>query len=229
MRGRILIIEDETELGELMSMYLSKDGFTVQVCQDAESAEVFMQKESTDLILLDINLPGKDGFEFLSEFRRSSAIPILIQSARETDEDIIMGLGIGADEFITKPVSPKVLVARVRAMLRRLRRPPAEHKLGFGDYTLDSKSGTLFLSDERIPLSSKEFEVLHYLVSHPDQAFTPEELYHEVWGKEFGDIGVVGVYIQRLRKKVEPDPANPQWFLTLRGRGYIYDSQGKFL
>jgi DNA-binding response OmpR family regulator len=229
MKGTILIIEDETELGELMSMYLSKEGFTVQVCQDAESAEVFMRKESTDLILLDINLPGKDGFEFLTEFRRSSAIPILIQSARETDEDIIMGLGIGADEFITKPVSPKVLVARVRAMLRRLRRTPAEHKLGFGDYTLDSKSGTLFLSDERVPLSSKEYEVLHYLVSHPDQAFTPEELYHEVWGKEFGDIGVVGVYIQRLRKKVEPDPANPQWFLTLRGRGYIYDSQGKFL
>jgi DNA-binding response OmpR family regulator len=229
MKGTILIIEDEIELGELMSMYLSKEGFTVHLAQSAEDGEAQLKTTQADLIILDINLPGKDGFEFLTEFRRSSAIPILIQSARETDEDIIMGLGIGADEFITKPVSPKVLVARVRAMLRRLRRTPAEHKLGFGDYTLDSKSGTLFLSDERVPLSSKEYEVLHYLVSHPDQAFTPEELYHEVWGKEFGDIGVVGVYIQRLRKKVEPDPANPQWFLTLRGRGYIYDSQGKFL
>ena len=149
-----------------------------------------------------------DGFEFLQRLRKTSAVPVMIVSARDADEDMILGLGIGADEFVTKPFSPKVLVARVRAMLRRttdLKASP--NSIHFGDFLLDIDGYLLKKGGEKVPLSSKEFEVLAYLATHPGKALTPDTIYADVWRNQFGDVTAVAVYVQRLRKKIESDPA----------------------
>ncbi|MCK5199893.1 MAG: response regulator transcription factor [Spirochaetales bacterium] len=228
MRAKVLIIEDEVELGELVQLYLSKDGIDSDIAVSAEAGFEYMAKHAYDLITLDINLPGMDGFEFLQKFRQSSDIPVLILSAREGDEDIVLGLGLGADEFVNKPFAPKVLVARIRAILRRVRsdqdNTPTK-KIIFGNFILSTEGYHLEKNGERIVLSTKEFEVLRYLVQNPGTAFSPDEIYQSVWGREFGDISTVGVYIQRIRKKIETDFSNPEYILTIHGRGYLFDER----
>jgi two-component system response regulator RegX3 len=150
----------------------------------------------------------------------------MIVSARDADEDMILGLGIGADEFVTKPFSPKVLVARVRAMLRRasdLKASPNSVK--FGDFVLDIDGYLLKKSGEKVALSSKEFEVLTYLATHAGKAMTPDTIYAEVWRNQYGDITAVAVYIQRLRKKIEPDPSSPVFIETVHGMGYRFNAE----
>ena len=187
-----------------------------------------MKKEAYDLITLDINLPGMDGFEFLQNLRHLSDIPVLILSAREGDEDIVLGLGLGADEFVNKPFAPKVLVARIRALLRRFRSDQDHSSIQtivFDPFVLSPEGYHLEKNGERIILSTKEFEVLRFLVQNPGTAFSPDDIYQAVWGQEFGDISTVGVYIQRIRKKIENDPSNPEYILTIHGRGYLFDER----
>ena len=229
MKAKVLIIEDEVELGELVQLYLSKDGIDSDIASTAEAGFDYMSNNSYDLITLDINLPGMDGFEFLQKLRQSSDIPVLILSAREGDEDIVLGLGMGADEFVNKPFAPKVLVARIRALLRRVRSDQdhsAASTIFFGPFTLSPEGYHLEKNSERIVLSTKEFEVLRFLVQNPETAFSPDDIYRSVWGQEFGDISTVAVYIQRIRKKIENDPSNPEYILTIHGRGYLFD-EGK--
>jgi DNA-binding response OmpR family regulator len=228
VKARILIIEDVKEMGELIRLYLEKEGAQTVLCQTAEQGlEAFHGGGSFDLIVLDINLPGIDGFEFLQRLRTESSVPVMIVSARDTDEDMILGLGIGADEFVTKPFSPKVLTARVRAILRRVSdiRSTAPNCIRFGDFTLDLDGYLLKRGKEKIPLSTKEFEVLSFLASHPGKALTPETIYAEVWKNQYGDMTTVGVYIQRLRKKIETDPANPSLIETVHGMGYRFNAE----
>lgn len=228
MRAKVLIIEDELELGELVQLYLSKDGIDSDIAVSSEAGFEYLSNNGYDLITLDINLPGMDGFEFLQKLRQSSDIPVLILSAREGDEDIVLGLGLGADEFVNKPFAPKVLVARIRALLRRVRSDQdhsAVNTINFGSYSLSSEGYHLEKNGERIILSTKEFEVLRFLVQNPGTAFSPDDIYQAVWGQEFGDISTVAVYIQRIRKKIEKDPANPEYILTIHGRGYVFDER----
>jgi len=228
MNGRVLIIEDELELGELVQLYLSKDGIDSDIASTAEAGFLYMSNTSYDLITLDINLPGMDGFEFLQKLRQSSDIPVLILSAREGDEDIVLGLGLGADEFVNKPFSPKVLVARIRAILRRVRSDldhSASKNIIFDSFNLSPEGYHLEKNGKRIILSTKEFEVLRFLVQNPGAAFSPDNIYQAVWGQEYGDISTVAVYIQRIRKKIEKDPSNPDYILTIHGRGYIFDER----
>jgi two-component system response regulator RegX3 len=181
-------------------------------------------------VVLDLNLPGMDGFEFLQRFRKTAATPVLIMSARDADEDIISGLGGGADEFVTKPFSPRVLVARVRALLRRVQEGSAaapgaaEEATVFGDFTLYHKSCILKRGEERIPLSAKELAVLTFLVRNPGMPLSPEKIYSEVWKNAYGDLSAVAVYIQRLRKKIEADPASPKFIETVFGMGYRFEN-----
>lgn len=222
MNARILIIEDEADLRDLVRMYLEKEGIEVDAAGDAEAGLELTGKNQYDLIILDINLPGMDGFEFLQVFRKKNDTPVIIVSARESDEDVVMGLGIGADEFVVKPFAPKVLVARVRAHLRR-NRMQVRKVYRFGGYTLDPESYVLTKNGERVTLSSKEFEVLRGLVTNAGRVMLPEEIFKEVWQQEYGDLASVAVYIRRVRSKIEEDPQNPLFIQTIHGKGYRFN------
>jgi two-component system response regulator RegX3 len=223
MKGNILIIEDVQELVELMSLYLLKEGLETKSSSNAEDALALLDEWKADLVILDINLPGIDGFEFLHKYRRASNIPVLIVSARNSDEDIITGLGYGADEYVTKPFSPKVLVARVRSILRRsqdVQSANESRSFSFGPFILDYDSCILKKENKRIPLSAKEYDILAYLTTCAGKPIGPEQIYHDVWKNEYGDLTSVGVYMQRLRKKIEDDPSSPHYIETIHGMGY---------
>jgi two-component system response regulator RegX3 len=231
MQGKILIIEDEKELADLVSWYLQKDGFESRAAESAEEGFALAEGWKPELVILDINLPGMDGFEFLQKFRRASRTPVLIVSARNSDEDQISGLGSGADEYIAKPFSPKVLVARVRAVFRRVR--DFNEKDGadffcFNQFTLDYDARTLRKEGREIPLSAKEFGCLEFLTRQPGKILDVETIYAGVWKNNYGDLTAVAVYMQRLRKKLEDDPANPVYIETVRGMGYRFNSEIRF-
>ena len=174
------------ELAELIQMYLHNDGIESEIVGSAIEGITRINQSSFDLILLDINLPGMDGFEFLQEARPVIRAPIVIISARESDEDIIMGLSAGADEFVTKPFTPRVLVARIRALLRRSK-TNVRQAVAFGPFVLDMDGYILTRDNVRIKLSSKEFEVLRHLVINAGRAIPPQQVYSEVWKTEYGD------------------------------------------
>lgn len=224
----VFVIEDEESISKLVCMYLEKSEITPEPFYNAEDA---LKKLSTgikpDLLILDLNLPGMSGFEFLKQFREmfSASIPVMIVSARDADEDIINGLNTGADEFVTKPFSPGVLVARVQASLRRKSNSvsSSEETINFGDYSLLLNSCVLKKEGNKIPLSTKEYEVLEYLVKNAGTVLSPEKIYNDVWKVQYGDITAVAVYIQRLRKKLESNPSEAQYIKTEFGKGYIFN------
>lgn len=221
----IYVIEDEESISRLVCMYLSKSEMETKAFFNAEDAlEKLRTHEKPDLVILDLNLPGMSGFDFLEQFRKEfdKTTPVMILSARDADEDIIKGLGFGADEFVTKPFSPGVLVARVKANLRRqiFAYAKAEESITFDDYTLLLNSCVLKKGSHKIPLSSKEYEVLEYLLKHAGEPLSPEKIYTDVWKVQYGDITAVAVYIQRLRKKIETE--NKEYIKTEFGKGYIF-------
>lgn len=225
MKASVVIIEDIKEMSDLIQLYVKREGMDTAVFDNAEDALEYLKTTTPDLILLDINLPGMDGFEFLNIYHKQSDCPVLIVSARDSDEDIIMALGYGADEFVTKPFSPKVLMARIRALLRRKQSgqiSSSKNNIQFGPYTLNTESCLLKKGEERIHLSAKEFDILLYLINSKGKTSTPEEIYRKVWGSEFGDLTAVAVYVQRLRKKLEADPAAPHFIETVHGMGYRF-------
>jgi two-component system response regulator RegX3 len=224
MKGRIIIIEDEKELGELIQLYLGKEGVGALLCSSAEEGLDLYRSQGADLVVLDINLPGMDGFEFLQTLRKESQVPVIIVSAREADEDIVMGLGIGADEFVSKPFAPRVLIARIRALMRRSRTPEVK-TLAFGPYSMDPEGYSLTREGKRITLSTKEFEVLRHLVRNAGKAMSADEIYEQVWESAYGDLTAVAVYIRRIRQKIEEDPRNPNYVQTIHGYGYRFNPE----
>ena len=227
MKAQVLIIEDEKEIAELVQLYLKKEGIQTIWADSAEKGLACIAEDSFDLIVLDINLPGMDGLEFLQKFRRDSNIPVIIVSAREADEDIIMGLGVGADEFVTKPFAPRVLSARVRALLRRSTVFSGEDRktFSFGPYELDYNGYNVKKNGELLPIAVREFEILRFLVEHAGTVFSLSDIYEEVWGQDFGDISAVSVYVQRIRKKIEADYHTPVFIKTIHGKGYLFDRE----
>ena len=228
MKSKILVIEDVPEMAQLVCMYMENAGFEAKSTETAEEAIHELNGGYTpDLVLLDLNLPGMSGLEFLKKFRENykTTIPVIIVSARDADEDIITGLGYGADEFVTKPFSPRVLVARVQAKLLRqaVTEASAEKTVQFGPYTIYCNSCILKKGSEKIPLSTKEYEVLEFLVNHAGEPLSPEMIYSNVWKTQYGDVTAVAVYIQRLRKKIEENPASPRYITTMFGMGYRFD------
>jgi DNA-binding response OmpR family regulator len=228
MDSNILVIEDVPEMAQLVSLYLQKSGMKVTAVGTAEEGLKKLASGLPDLVILDLNLPGMSGFDFLKKFRDEykTATPVVIVSARDADEDIISGLGFGADEFVTKPFSPRVLVARVEANLRRqsAATAAAEESFSFGPYTVLLNSCVLKLDGQKIPLSTKEYEVLEYFIKHEGKTLGPEKIYGDVWKLQYGDITAVAVYVQRLRKKIEKDPANPVYLKTVFGLGYRFET-----
>ena len=226
----IFITEDIPEIASLMAMYLNKDGKDTKVFETAEDTLTALENGiEPDLFIVDLNLPGMSGFDFLQKIRTEykPTTPAIVVSARDADEDIIKGLGLGADEFVTKPFSPKVLVARVEANLRRVAvsSAAAEASVRFGDYILLLDSNVLKKGTLKIQLSIKEYSILEHLVLNAGKTLTPEKIYQDIWKSNFGDLTAVAVYIQRLRKKIEDDPSNPQFIKPPFGKGYIFSKE----
>jgi len=226
--ARILIVEDDKEIAELIATYLSRDGESPTIAPSAEAALARAASLVPDLVLLDLGLPGASGLEFLRQFRSWSLSPVIIVSARESDEDKVAGLGLGADDFVTKPFSPRELVARVRAQLRRASVYVASASLtsatplSFGPYRIDFEGRFLTRGEALVPLSHREFELLAFLARNAGRSFPPEELYRAVWGLEHGDLSTVAVHVQRIRRKIEADPSSPRWLTTVPGSGYRF-------
>lgn len=225
----IYVIEDEESISKLICLYLSKSDMLTKAFSNAEDAlNELNHDRKPDIIILDLNLPGMSGFDFLEALKTqtNNNIPTtMILSARDADDDIIKGLGIGADEFVTKPFSPSVLVARVQANLRRQNyaTAKAEESIQFDDFTLLTNSCVLKKGNVKIPLSTKEYEVLEYLVKNSGKILSPENIYQAVWKVQFGDLTAVAVYIQRLRKKLEKDVSSQEYIKTEFGKGYIFN------
>lgn len=229
-RPRIFIIEDVPEMASLIAMYVEKADMQAFSYSTAEAALSEMKTTGEpDCLILDLNLPGMSGFDFLTRIRRDfrPTVPVVIVSARDADEDVIKGLGIGADEFVTKPFSPRVLVARIQAHLRRMTvsSAAAEESVRFGDYVLLLDSNVLKNGGRKIQLSVKEYAVLEYLIQNAGTSLSPEKIYTKVWKTQFGDMTAVAVYIQRLRKKIEKDPSNPMFIKTDFGNSYFFPKE----
>jgi len=224
MAQKVLIVEDEKPIAELVRFNLEKEGFQVEVCHDGQEALRRVQSDAPHLVILDLMLPGVDGFTVCREIRKNSQVPILILTARADEVDRVVGLELGADDYVTKPFSPRELVARVRAILRRAAGPrPGDAPIRAGDLVIDPGTYEVTKGGRRIPLSVKEFELLRALASRPGQIMTRQVLLDEVWGYQyFGDARTVDVTVRRLREKIEDDPANPQYVLTKRGAGYYF-------
>ncbi|MBF9018363.1 MULTISPECIES: response regulator transcription factor [unclassified Oceanispirochaeta] len=223
MKGKILIVEDEKDIADVMILYLNKEGVQTSWAETGEKALEMLSNGAFDLVVLDINLPGIDGYQTLNELRKYSRAPVIIVSARQEDLDQIMGFGAGADDYVTKPFSPAVLVARIRAHLHRSNVEGEEIDLfRFGSWILDRSHQILSRGEEKQNLSPREMDILLFLSRNRDKAYSQNELYTQIWGNDFGDLSTVSVHIQRLRKKLEDDPSHPLFIKTRYGYGYYF-------
>ncbi len=226
-KPRILIIEDDPNIARLETDYLEIEGFEVLHCADGRQGLDIALQNPWDLIILDLMLPGMDGFEICRRLREQIEIPMLVVSARSEDIDKIRALGLGADDYVTKPFSPAELVARVKSHLKRYQRLAGKsvevEEIIVGSLTIHLRSRRVHVAGSEIPLTSKEFELLVFLASHPDIVFSREQLFEKIWGMDnFGDIGTIAVHIQKIRKKIETDPASPKFIETVWGAGYRF-------
>jgi DNA-binding response OmpR family regulator len=221
----ILVVEDESSIAEVVSLYLKRAGYSVQIASDGKQAMNLFERQSPSFVILDLMLPEVDGLSLTRWLRERSNVPIIMLTARREEIDRIAGLEMGADDYVVKPFSPQELVSRVRAVLRRLGReqPEAgyEQPLGFDGLTIDPRSRVVTVNDSPVELTAKEFDMLYLLARHPRQVFTREQLLERVWGGAlYIDPGTVTVHVRRLREKIETDPAHPTRLLTVWGVGY---------
>jgi len=224
----ILIVEDEASIAEVVSLYLKRAGYIVQIASDGQQAMTIFESRKPDLVILDLMLPIVDGFSLAQWLRERSNVPIIMLTARRQEIDRIAGLEMGADDYVVKPFSPQELVSRVRAVMRRLKReqPEVEYDryLSFDDLTINPRSRVVTVKDWPIELTAKEFDMLHLLAQHPKQVFTREQLLERVWGgAQYIDPGTVTVHVRRLREKIEDDPSHPTRLLTVWGVGYKFE------
>jgi DNA-binding response OmpR family regulator len=226
--SRILIIEDEESIAELEKDYLELSGFTVEIENDGRKGLEKSLTEDVDLILLDLMLPGVDGFEICKTIRSKKNTPVIIVSAKRDDIDKIRGLGLGADDYITKPFSPSEMVARVKAHLARYQRlvsnsKPENEIIEVRGIRIDKTARRVWVNGEEKNFTTKEFDLLTFLAENPNHVFTKEELFREIWGMEsLGDIATVTVHIKKIREKIEYNTAKPQYIETIWGVGYRF-------
>ncbi|MEY2373768.1 response regulator transcription factor [Lysinibacillus capsici] len=225
---KILLIEDEVSIAELQRDYLEINGFTVDIQHHGEDGLQQALKGNYDLIILDIMLPGISGFDICKQIRAVHNIPILFVSAKKEDIDKIRGLGLGADDYITKPFSPSELVARVKAHLSRYERlashQQTNHMMSIHGITIDTSARKVFVNGEEIAFTTKEFDLLVFFVRHPNQVLSKEQLYERNWGYESAaDVSTVTVHIRKLRERIEREPAHPKFLETVWGAGYRFN------
>lgn len=226
--SRILIVEDEISIAELEKDYLELSDYEVDIASDGETGEGMALKGDYVLCILDVMLPGKDGFEICKAIRKEKNIPIIMVSAKRDDIDKIRGLGLGADDYITKPFSPSELVARVKAHLARYDRlvastVPQNDVLEIRGLKIDKTARRVFVNNEEKVFTTKEFDLLLFLASNPNKVFSKDELFRNIWDMEsIGDIATVTVHIKKIREKIEYDTSKPQYIETIWGVGYRF-------
>lgn len=221
--AKVLVVEDEQSLREALVFFLEKEGHAVAVAVDGEEAIEAFEKSGADIILLDLMLPKIDGNQVCKKIRQSSNVPIIMLTAKDSEIDKIVGLEIGADDYITKPYSTRELLARIKAVLRRQAEPPVivGSVLIAGDLRLDSDRHVVTLNGDTLTMPLKEFELLELLMENVNRVLTRGQIIDRVWGSNyFGDTKTLDVHIKRLRSKVEEDPARPKYIQTVRGLGY---------
>ncbi|MCK5430309.1 MAG: response regulator transcription factor [Anaerolineales bacterium] len=222
----ILVVEDEPSIAEVVSLYLKRAGFRVRVLPDGDAALVEMERQMPDLVVLDIMLPGMDGFDITRWIRDRSDAPIIMLTARRGEVDRIAGLEMGADDYVVKPFSPQELVSRVRAVLRRSAgiRSSSGPPIDYGDIHIDPTTRIVTVRSDEKNLTAKEFDILWELASHPRQVLTRHQLLDRVWGHaEYIDPSTVTVFIRRIRDKIEEDSSNPRHLITVWGVGYRFE------
>ena len=226
--SRVLIIEDELAIAELEKDYLEANGYEVLVANDGENGLFYAKSEAFDLIILDLMLPKLDGFEVCRRIREKKDIPIIMVSAKKEDLDKIYGLGMGADDYMTKPFSPGELVARVKAHLSRYERLVGSNRLvneivEIRGLRIDITARRVFLDGKEKNFTTKEFDLLTFLARNPNRVFTKEELFREIWDMEsVGDIATVTLHIKKIREEIEADTSNPRYVETIWGVGYRF-------
>jgi len=224
-RGSILVVDDEPTIAEVVARYLERAGYETVVCGDGLEAVALAAERRPDLIVLDLMLPGLDGLEVLSRVRAAGQdTAVIVLTARGEEDDRLVGLRSGADDYMVKPFSPAELVARVDAVLRRTRTAPGpEEPLRFGPLEIDAAGRRVTSGGEEVHLTQREFDLLHFLARHPGQVFTRDQLMDRVWQFAFyTDASTVTVHIRRLRAKIEPDPEHPRFIQTVWGVGYRF-------
>jgi DNA-binding response OmpR family regulator len=223
-KEHILVVEDDRDINQLITDYLKASDYEVTVCHDGESALKAFRETAFDLAILDIMLPKVDGFELCRQLRQETKMPIIMLSAKKADQDKILSLGLGADDYVEKPFSPRVLIARVQSHLRRYREggaPAAAEALERGDIRMDLSAHQVFVRGEEVTLSVKEFDILRFFLENPNQALSRERIFDVVWGyNEYGDINTVTVHVRKLREKIEQDASKPALIETVWGIGY---------
>ena len=224
---KVLVVDDEKPIADIVDFNLTKEGYEVQVAYDGDDALDKVESFQPDLILLDIMLPGRDGMEVCREIRKKYDMPIIMVTAKDSEFDKVLGLELGADDYVTKPFSNRELVARVKANLRRNANADKAQKqekiteIKIGALTIHPEAYVASKRGQQIDLTHREFELLHYLAQHIGQVMTRENLLQTVWGYDyFGDVRTVDVTVRRLREKIEDTPSHPTWLVTRRGVGY---------
>jgi DNA-binding response OmpR family regulator len=226
--NRILVVEDDRTVAEVVTRYLEREGFVVESVGDGNEALARADAQLPDLVVLDIMLPGLDGLEVCRRLRSRAPIPVVMLTARGSEEDRVLGLELGADDYVSKPFSPRELTARVKAVLRRAGSPlgevDSEGTVEYDGLQIDFGAREARVRGELATLTAREFELLAFLVRRPRQVFRRDELLEHVWGYTYGDTSTVTVHIRRLREKIEDDPSTPRRITTVWGVGYRFDS-----
>jgi two-component system response regulator RegX3 len=222
---RVLVVEDEESYSDALAYMLRKEGFDVAVAGTGPDALSEFDRAGADIVLLDLMLPGLPGTEVCRRLRQVSAVPVIMVTAKDAEVDKVVGLELGADDYITKPYSPRELVARVRAVLRRGHdADPLPPTLEAGRVRMDVERHVVTVEGDEVRLPLKEFELLEIFLRNPGRVLTRGQLIDRVWGADYvGDTKTLDVHVKRLRAKIEPDPASPRYLVTVRGLGYKYD------
>lgn len=227
MQSRVLIVDDEKELALILKDFVENEGIKAEVAFDGSQAFSLLKSFKPTLVVLDIMLPDDDGMEICRKIRNESDIPIIMLSAKSADVDQIISLGLGADEYLTKPFSPAVVVAHIKALIRRYRAqsaPNNKETIIYKNFLMDAKKHMLEVNDKKVDLVGKEFELLWFLASHPSEVFTKEQLYDAIWGaEEFGEISTVTVHIRKIRSKLESCNNKSEFVKTIWGVGYKFE------
>jgi two-component system, OmpR family, alkaline phosphatase synthesis response regulator PhoP len=220
----ILIVEDDPAVRDIVRIALEREGMSVEAVGDGEAAlKRFRSAGSFDLVVLDIMLPGIDGISLCQELRKSSDVPVVMLTARDGERNIVLGLEVGADDYVTKPVSPLEMVSRVRAHLRRRRMDAPDQRLAFPGLVIDLLRRQVWVGERRVDLTAAEFEVLRSLAAHPGWVYSRQQIMEQLWDGEFyGEVRTADVHVRNIRRKIETDPQNPRYILTVRGMGYKF-------
>jgi DNA-binding response OmpR family regulator len=222
-RQRVLVVDDEPTVREVATAYLERDGYLVDTAADGQSAASLLGRRP-DLVVLDITLPGVDGLTLLNSIRRSTDTPVILLTSRTDEVDRVLGLELGADDYVTKPFSPRELAARVRSVLRRAN-PRTPATLEFDGLEIDTGAREVRVAGRTVPFRHREFDLLAFLAASPRQVFSRSELLHHVWhsSDQYCDVSTVTVHVRRVREKIERDAMEPRYIVTVRGAGYRFE------